>query len=504
MGNQITEFPHFFKSPADYQLQYQEVVIKTNDNKTINGYYIPAHRQIDVHINNYEQPFYQPMINKHIAQDIKNQIKMSQISHHIGSSSLQQPSEISDDGDSNDNNDHDDNTTDDDILEFVTPSAQKLHNRSVPIRGKNGKKQRQKAQESTHFLTFCRKYTEELYDMLFRSTPLIDKIASPQSTYDIFDIVNNEKYHVDEDIPTLFLLHGNAGTINHRLPSLFHLVCSLGVNCFIIDYRGYGRSSEMHDGDMNEPGLILDAIAGYCYLQQRVDLNPNLIYLHGQSLGGAVSIALCAAIEKTSENINKSIAEQKCTNDDHNIVPGRVKKFIFNLNDADTDFINVVAPILTKNIIYPKGLLLENTFSSIFDLVDSLFPFLSPIKQYLLKLKWFSDQRIQLIRKIPILFIQSAKDSLIPPSHMQKLYELTNTSYKSLYTVENADHNNAFYIGGANYITEIKKFMNTTVEIIQKNNPSQFNQLRYFQSSNRHIESTLDYLLSVLVRTGAQ
>lgn len=55
-----------------------------------------------------------------------------------------------------------------------------------------------------------------------------------------------------------------------------------------------------------------------------------------------------------------------------------------------------------------SGIILENTFTSISDMVDSIFPVLSPFK-FLQKNHWKSLELIDKI-KIPIMFIMSMKD----------------------------------------------------------------------------------------------
>ncbi|MCJ7833145.1 MAG: alpha/beta hydrolase, partial [Deltaproteobacteria bacterium] len=54
----------------------------------------------------------------------------------------------------------------------------------------------------------------------------------------------------------LFLLwcHGNAGNISHRLENIA-LLTAQGINVFIFDYRGYGKSQ----GTLSEQGFYLDS-----------------------------------------------------------------------------------------------------------------------------------------------------------------------------------------------------------------------------------------------------
>lgn len=87
---------------------------------------------------------------------------------------------------------------------------------------------------------------------------------------------------------TVFYCHGNAGNISHRLHKVkfFH---EMGVNFFIFDYRGYGKSS----GRPAEKGLYKDAHAAYDYLAARSDVDKNKIVLYGKSLGGAVAADVC-------------------------------------------------------------------------------------------------------------------------------------------------------------------------------------------------------------------
>lgn len=87
---------------------------------------------------------------------------------------------------------------------------------------------------------------------------------------------------------TVLHFHGNAGNIGHRvdLAVRFH---RLGVNVFLFDYRGYGKSH----GWPSESGLSRDARAAYEFVRAQYgdDEHPPVL-LHGQSLGGAVAARL--------------------------------------------------------------------------------------------------------------------------------------------------------------------------------------------------------------------
>ena len=80
--------------------------------------------------------------------------------------------------------------------------------------------------------------------------------------------------HPDSDRVLLFF-HGNAGNISHRGESIaiFH---RLGLNVFIIDYRGYGQS----EGKPSEAGLYDDARTAWQYLTETKDFDKkNIIYI---------------------------------------------------------------------------------------------------------------------------------------------------------------------------------------------------------------------------------
>lgn len=89
-----------------------------------------------------------------------------------------------------------------------------------------------------------------------------------------------------EQAPAVIFCHGNAGNISHRLDliTIFH---RLGLNLFIFDYRGFGRS----EGRPDEKGTYLDAEAAWVHLRDR-GIAPEKIVIFGRSLGGAVAIEL--------------------------------------------------------------------------------------------------------------------------------------------------------------------------------------------------------------------
>jgi pimeloyl-ACP methyl ester carboxylesterase len=190
-------------------------------------------------------------------------------------------------------------------------------------------------------------------------------------------------------VPTIVHFHGNAGNISHRLELVITLQ-ELDCNIMLVSYRGYGKSS----GSPSEKGLCLDAQAAIDFLQTREDLDLNNIFIMGSSIGGAV------AIDVTSKNQDKV-----------------------------------------------RGLILENTFTNMSDMVNLVFPYpmISKVASLLLLDKWESRTRIATIDRVPILFLSGASDSLIPPHQMDSLWSAADRSPKRrIVKIANGDHNDTY------------------------------------------------------------
>ena len=86
---------------------------------------------------------------------------------------------------------------------------------------------------------------------------------------------------------TILFAHGNAGNMSDRLFKV-KFFFDLGLNVFIFDYRGYGKS----EGKPSEAGIYLDGLAAYDYLQSQGQVNMENIIFYGASIGGAVIIDL--------------------------------------------------------------------------------------------------------------------------------------------------------------------------------------------------------------------
>ena len=68
------------------------------------------------------------------------------------------------------------------------------------------------------------------------------------------------------------------------------------------------------------------------------------------------------------------------------------------------------------------GMILENTFTSISEIVDHIFPMIAYFKHFILRMYWPSIDRIPKVR-VPMLFVVGTNDEVIPPAHSAKLYD---------------------------------------------------------------------------------
>lgn len=68
------------------------------------------------------------------------------------------------------------------------------------------------------------------------------------------------------------------------------------------------------------------------------------------------------------------------------------------------------------------GVILENTFTSIMDIVNHIFPQLAFVKHLIVRMYWPTVDRIPKVR-IPLLFVVGTNDEIVPPAHTGLLYQ---------------------------------------------------------------------------------
>ena len=158
----------------------------------------------------------------------------------------------------------------------------------------------------------------------------------------------------------LLYFHGNGGNISHRLERTKMLVDTLGLDVFLVDYRGYGKSS----GAPDEAGLSADGEAIYEAARAR-GFAPQRIVPFGESLGGAVAIE--TALRK---------------------------------------------PV--------RAIVLEAPFLSIPKMARTIYPFLP---SFAVRTKFDNESKIARLH-IPKLVVAAEKDDVVPFEQARRLFEL--------------------------------------------------------------------------------
>lgn len=169
-----------------------------------------------------------------------------------------------------------------------------------------------------------------------------------------------------------------------------------GFNVLMLSYRGYGQSN----GSPSERGFKLDALAAVEYCLDREDiLDLQRIFLFGRSIGGAVAISTAAKFSRAE------IA----------------------------------------------GIVVENTFTSMGDMIDVVLP---PLKffKFLNRNPWNSLAIVPSL-KTPMLFISGLRDELVPPAQVAALHDAAQQCrVKQFFSVENGTHNDTYVTRNAKYL----------------------------------------------------
>ena len=128
----------------------------------------------------------------------------------------------------------------------------------------------------------------------------------------------------DNKSPWLIYLHGNGGNVSGYL-TLTTKLHELGMNVFMLEYRGFGKS----EGKPSELGLYQDAEAAYQHVLEKAT-GANRIILYGFSLGSGVAVELATHREVSAlilEAPYKSIPD--VAKDVYRIVPYRLMKNLY-------------------------------------------------------------------------------------------------------------------------------------------------------------------------------
>jgi fermentation-respiration switch protein FrsA (DUF1100 family) len=182
----------------------------------------------------------------------------------------------------------------------------------------------------------------------------------------------------DNPRAVILFSHGNAGNISDRADLLHFLRDNLRCSVLAYDYRGYGRS----EGTPTEQGILADGRAARKWLAERAGIAENRIVEMGESLGGGVAVDLAA-------------------------------------NGG------------------ARGLVLENTFSSLPEVAAAHYPWL-PVR-LLMRAQLNSAKKIGDYHG-PLLQSHGDRDQVIPFTLGKKLFDAANEP-KEFLIVPGGDHN---------------------------------------------------------------
>ena len=186
---------------------------------------------------------------------------------------------------------------------------------------------------------------------------------------------------------TIYYLHGNAQNVSAHILNIAWLP-EQGYNVFTIDYRGYGQSTGAPDIE----GALHDVETGLRWLAHQEHTEDRPLYLLGQSLGGALGIAL--ASEWTQRNEQPAL--------DGIILDGTFSGFRYIAREKLDQF------WLTWPFQYPLSWTIPDDYEGTDRIAD-----LSPV---------------------PVMVIHSVRDGIIPFEHGVRLYEAAEQPKEFLQT----------------------------------------------------------------------
>jgi hypothetical protein len=226
-------------------------------------------------------------------------------------------------------------------------------------------------------------------------------LATPRVPFTDLEIetVDGERLHgwwVPATTPAVahvLYLHGNGGNIGDRAPHL-ELLAAAGLDVLIFDYRGYGRSS----GRPNEEGTYRDAAAALAALLAQPGVDPARVTYVGESLGGAVALALA-----------------------------------------------IRSP--------PAGLVLQSTFTSVRDMARLHYRI---VPRRLVPDAYPSLRLVPQIR-CRLLCLHGDRDELVPLMYGEALYEAARCD-KELVVLPGVGHNDVLALAGQQWAAAIARF----------------------------------------------
>jgi hypothetical protein len=204
--------------------------------------------------------------------------------------------------------------------------------------------------------------------------------------------------------PTVLYLHGARWNLNGSVFRMSRWV-DLGFNVLAVDYRGFGKSTELLP---SEETAYEDARAAFEELKRR-EPDAARRFIYGHSLGGALAIDLAAGPLKQSEN-------------------------------------------------GVGGIIIESTFTSIPAVVRGMKYGWVPGIGLVVTQPFDSATKIGKV-ETPLLIIHGTADGIVPHAMADELFAAAASKVKKVIKIEGGTHSGASRVGGATYRDAVLDFV---------------------------------------------
>lgn len=202
--------------------------------------------------------------------------------------------------------------------------------------------------------------------------------------------------------PTVLYLHGARWNLNG---SVFRVARwhELGFNVLAVDYRGFGKSSDLLP---SEETAREDTRVAFDELRRRQpDVSRRFVY--GHSLGGALAIDLASEMQPPDQF---------------------------------------------------AGIVIESTFTSIPDIVREMRWGWIPGLGLVVTQPFDSAGKIERV-KTPLLIFHGTADSYVPHTMADELYRRAGSSNKQLVKIEGGGHSSGMRVGASEYQKAVDRFV---------------------------------------------
>jgi len=198
-------------------------------------------------------------------------------------------------------------------------------------------------------------------------------------------------------VGTVIHFHGNYGNLTYYLKQVYWLSAEK-FNVFTFDYRGYGRS----EGKPSKRGVYKDSVAAIEYILTRPGIDPDNVFVFGQSLGGANAIV---ALAKNEFPQIRAL-----------VVEGAFYSYRAEAQD-------MMMAATREKIGHVPCLSLQIWPVSFFMVTDSFSP----------------GEFIHRLSPVPVLLIQCLQDTIVSYRHGERLYEAAKDP-KELWLIDGCRH----------------------------------------------------------------